>query len=180
MSNKRDELKSLKTPSSSPSIVQHGQQDSQRRVSDSINVRFSRAGLTEVFINTALRQGLPPSRVLKLLIAEGLTISSCISAKVNERLLHTIVIEILLLSNFSENFYSFFFLEFPLNEFVYMCMYIFMSTGEWRDKYGSIWAETEIEELGNLSISIPFSRESELVTGNGWKFCRTLLKTRVT
>ncbi|XP_015900346.3 transcription factor bHLH120 [Ziziphus jujuba] len=90
LSDKGDELKSMKSPLS-PSTAQ--QQDSQRRDSDSVEVRFSGAGM-EVIINTALRQGLPLSSVLKVIIAEGLTINSCVSTKVNERLLHTIDIEV--------------------------------------------------------------------------------------
>lgn len=56
-----------------------------------MEVRHSSAGV-EVVINA--RQGLPLSRVLEVLMEEGLIIVGFISTKVNERLLHSIEAEV--------------------------------------------------------------------------------------
>ena len=92
LSHKRDKLKSLNTSGSSNCVAPP--QNPHSRASDSIIVRSSSVGM-EVMINTAFTEGLPLSRVVNVLTGEGLSIISCISSKVNERLLHTIESQVL-------------------------------------------------------------------------------------
>ena len=81
LNNKKDELKRLSnTTKNLPGSI-----------SDTVDLRSSSAGV-EVIITG--RQGLPLSRVLEILMREGLSIVSFNSTKVNERLLHTIESEV--------------------------------------------------------------------------------------
>ncbi|KAF3448455.1 hypothetical protein FNV43_RR09168 [Rhamnella rubrinervis] len=90
LSNKRDKLKNLlMNTSGSSNVCVAPLQNPHSRASDSIIVRSSSVGM-EVMINTAFTEGLPLSRVVNVLIGEGLSIISCISVEVNERLLHTL------------------------------------------------------------------------------------------
>ncbi|XWS49010.1 hypothetical protein CRYUN_Cryun13aG0126800 [Craigia yunnanensis] len=87
--NKRDELKrssNLQTPSS----TLEGLPDCSK---DSLVVRASFIGV-EITINTGLRRGLSLSNVLDVIVAQGLSVVKCISARVNERVLHTIELEV--------------------------------------------------------------------------------------
>ncbi|KAK9276051.1 hypothetical protein L1049_005582 [Liquidambar formosana] len=90
LSDKRDGLKRLDNSSS----FNVAPECSQSCPWDSVTVKPCLVGV-EVVMSTALRQeGLPLSRVLEVLTGEGLNIVSCISTKVNERLLHTIESEV--------------------------------------------------------------------------------------
>uniref|UniRef100_A0A2N9H987 BHLH domain-containing protein n=1 Tax=Fagus sylvatica TaxID=28930 RepID=A0A2N9H987_FAGSY len=81
LNNKRDELKRLSnTTKNLPGSI-----------SDTVDLRSSSAGVEVVITG---RQGLPLSRVLEILMREGLSIVSFNSTKVNERLLHTIESEV--------------------------------------------------------------------------------------
>ncbi|GAV61845.1 HLH domain-containing protein [Cephalotus follicularis] len=87
---KRDELKKLSTSTDLES----------RRDKSSINFPRScvqvhqSCGVVEIVISSRFgEEGLPLSRVLELLLQDGLTVISCVSTKVNERLLYTIHIE---------------------------------------------------------------------------------------
>lgn len=97
LSDKRSKLimkKNLNTSAGSSNCVAPPQ-NPHPGASDSIIVRSSSVGM-EVIINTDFTEGLPLSRVVDVLIGEGLSIISCISAKVNERtLLHTIQSQVL-------------------------------------------------------------------------------------
>ena len=44
----------------------------------------------QVVLDTAIQHRLPVSDILRVLVAEGLEIMSCITTKVNEKYLHTI------------------------------------------------------------------------------------------
>nr|XP_027083904.1 transcription factor bHLH118-like [Coffea arabica]XP_027083910.1 transcription factor bHLH118-like [Coffea arabica] len=59
----------------------------------SIAVKTCRAGM-EITITTGSKVDLPLSRILNFLISEGMSIKSCISTRVNERLLHVIESEV--------------------------------------------------------------------------------------
>ncbi|CAK9173105.1 unnamed protein product [Ilex paraguariensis] len=89
LNQKRDELKEELNPNT-PKITCEGSQVCRR---DCVTVNTCRAGM-EAVVNTAMRGGLPLSRVLSVLMEEGLTTVSCISTKVNERLIHTIESEV--------------------------------------------------------------------------------------
>ncbi|XP_044468937.1 transcription factor bHLH36-like [Mangifera indica] len=84
---RRDELKKLSNSSS------HG---SESRSSDlnvcqnSIVVSQSLVGVEVVYSCGYWEQGLPLSRVLEILLDEGLCVVNCVSTKVRDRLLHTI------------------------------------------------------------------------------------------
>ncbi|OMO89694.1 hypothetical protein CCACVL1_07698 [Corchorus capsularis] len=90
LSEKRDELKKLSSNSyGSSSSALEISQDSNSKGS-SIMVRPCLAGV-EVVISTSFQL----SSVLQLIVAEGLSVLTCISTKVNtERLIHTIVSEV--------------------------------------------------------------------------------------
>ncbi|XVF13241.1 hypothetical protein REPUB_Repub08aG0191700 [Reevesia pubescens] len=93
LSDKRDELKK-----SSNSIINAStfvpETLSQESSEDNIMVRPCLAGM-EAVISTCPRQGLQLSSVLEVIVAEGLIVVSCISTKVNKRLImHTIVSEV--------------------------------------------------------------------------------------
>nr|WIE96205.1 basic helix-loop-helix transcription factor [Loropetalum chinense var. rubrum] len=92
LSDKRDVL--IKRLSNS-NTLNVGQECSQSRPLDFVTVKPCWAGV-EVVMSCALtkEEQLPLSRVLQVIIKEGLSIVSCISTKVNERLLHTIESEV--------------------------------------------------------------------------------------
>ena len=89
LSDKRDNLRQLCNPSSSNQTMENSFGATQ----DVVKARPTCAGI-EIIINTALKEGLPLSRVLQALITEGLRIISCNSTKVKERLFHTIESEV--------------------------------------------------------------------------------------
>ncbi|OVA20327.1 Myc-type [Macleaya cordata] len=90
MKDKRDGLKRLFSYSN-PSVIPRGVSYSQL---DFVTVQPCFCGF-EVAISTSLSYGLLPlSRVLQALLADGLTVSSCVSTRVNERSLHTILVEV--------------------------------------------------------------------------------------
>ncbi|XP_059664550.1 transcription factor bHLH120-like [Cornus florida] len=91
LNDKRDELRRLPNPAENLNVASECSQSA--RPQDSVEVNTCRAGM-EVVVCTALRKGLPLSEVLDVLIQEGLTVVSCISTKVNERLLHTVESEV--------------------------------------------------------------------------------------
>lgn len=92
---RRDELKKLSNSSS------HG---SESRSSDlnvcqnSIVVSQSLVGVEVVYSCGYWEQGLPLSRVLEILLDEGLCVVNCVSTKVRDRLLHTIQAKVRLIS----------------------------------------------------------------------------------
>ncbi|GKU95392.1 hypothetical protein SLEP1_g8755 [Rubroshorea leprosula] len=90
-SEKRDELKRLSNSCSSTSFAPP--KCLRGCPEDTVIVRPCMGASVEVVISTAMRQGLPLSSVLQALIAEGLSIFNCISTKVDQMLLHTIVSE---------------------------------------------------------------------------------------
>lgn len=106
LSGKRDELNRVSDSISSligccsTDIIIASDHDQNSKLHNSetkISVRHCRAGV-EVVVNTAVKQGLPLSSVLRVLAGEGLTVVSCVSAKVNRRFLHTIESEVFSLS----------------------------------------------------------------------------------
>lgn len=106
LSTKRDKLKKLSGISNSPScstknkIMIASDQSSQRHASSecpstNISIRYCKTESVEVLVNTALREGLPLARVLGVMAREGFSVASCVSAKMNDRFLHTIQSEVL-------------------------------------------------------------------------------------
>ncbi|PRQ17895.1 putative transcription factor bHLH family [Rosa chinensis] len=91
---KRDELKKQHNISGSSTAVVENSQCSSLMEDSVILVRPACIGV-EVAVNTPLKQGLPLSRVIDILVAEGLSIVSCNSAKRNQRLLYTLESEVL-------------------------------------------------------------------------------------
>lgn len=72
-------------------------EDQEVKRSDSgsiIRVRRSRAGI-EVVVNTAFELGLPLGKLLRVIAEQGLNVVACVSAKVNDRFLHTIESEVI-------------------------------------------------------------------------------------
>lgn len=54
------------------------------------------SGGVEIMVNSSLKeQGLPLSRALQVLLEKGLAVYSCVSSKVDERLIYTIHAEVL-------------------------------------------------------------------------------------
>ncbi|XP_022732762.1 transcription factor bHLH36-like isoform X2 [Durio zibethinus] len=80
LSDKRDELKKSFHSYVSSSVPESLQNSSE----DTVMVRPCLAGV-EVVISTCLRQGLQLSSVLEVIVAEGLSVVTCISTKVNKR-----------------------------------------------------------------------------------------------
>ncbi|KAL5541004.1 hypothetical protein UlMin_042577 [Ulmus minor] len=93
LSEKKDKLKELVDHSncSSSSIALPNLQP--QIYEDSISVRHCREEV-EVVVNTAFKQGLSLARVVRVLVGEGLSVVNCVSARVNERLLHTVHSEV--------------------------------------------------------------------------------------
>ncbi|KAI8564696.1 hypothetical protein RHMOL_Rhmol03G0201600 [Rhododendron molle] len=89
---KRDRLQSLSISSTTTSCG-HGNGSSSNCSANYVTVCCRSMGQVEVILSTG--GGFDPgksqlSSVLKLLLEEGLSVVSCVSTKVNERLLHTI------------------------------------------------------------------------------------------
>nr|WKE35192.1 basic helix-loop-helix family protein [Rosa persica] len=93
LQEKRDELKKQYNISGSSTEVVENSQCSSQMGDSVILVRLACMGV-EVAVNTPLKQGLPLSRVIDILVAEGLSIVSCNSAKRNQRLLYTLESEV--------------------------------------------------------------------------------------
>ncbi|XP_062119542.1 transcription factor bHLH36-like [Humulus lupulus] len=91
MSAKRDSLKKLSDPSDI--IASHDQNNNFEKL-ESTKISLRHCGKTrsvEVLVNTAFSsEGLSLERILRALAAEGFDVISCVSAKVNQRFLHTI------------------------------------------------------------------------------------------
>lgn len=91
LSHRRDQ--SLKRLSNSSSPASFELEDMPNYTQDAVTVRFSWAGV-EVVINTDSRQGFPLSKVLQVLIREGLSVVSYTSTKINGRLLQCVESEV--------------------------------------------------------------------------------------
>lgn len=94
---KRDQLQILSSLSTTTSS--HGNGSSSNCSGNYVTVCCRSMGQVEVILSTG--GGFDPagklqlSNVLKLLLEEGLSVVSCVSTKVNERLLHTIQSQVL-------------------------------------------------------------------------------------
>ncbi|XP_031260641.1 transcription factor bHLH36 isoform X2 [Pistacia vera] len=88
---RRDELK--KSSNSSSHGSESGSSD-QSVCQSNIIVRQSLVGVEVVYGCGYWEQGLPLSRVIEILLDEGLRVVNCISTKVSDRLLHTIQTEV--------------------------------------------------------------------------------------
>lgn len=109
LSAKRDELKGVTEPvdSSSNSLFRQAAASSSSLMKgrdecddeqSRVTVKACRAGV-EVTVNVAAAQkikggGVSLSKILKVLVGEGLSINNCCSIKVNDRLLQTIEAEV--------------------------------------------------------------------------------------
>lgn len=92
LKDKRDKLKELlSNPSSSKVIEDQCTHDYEQ---SSVTVKTCREGM-EITVGTTLRGDVPLSRILNILISEGMSIKSCISTRIHERLLHVIQSEVL-------------------------------------------------------------------------------------
>ncbi|CAL5442293.1 unnamed protein product [Camellia sinensis] len=90
LSEKRDELK---RSSLNQSSVNGGSKYLPSCLKQSVTVVETSRGGVQVVVNTALIGRVSVSRVLDVLIREGLTVISCISTNINERSLHSIETE---------------------------------------------------------------------------------------
>lgn len=93
--DKRDELKKSSNISGTCSTVVENSQCPSIMGDSVILVRPSACIGVEVVVNTPLKQGVPLSRVIDILVGEGLSIVSCTSAKINQRLIYTLKSEVL-------------------------------------------------------------------------------------
>ncbi|KAE9464940.1 hypothetical protein C3L33_03150, partial [Rhododendron williamsianum] len=98
---KRDQLQSLSSSSTTTTTTScsHGNGSSSNCSANCVTVCCRSMGQVEVILSTG--GGFDPagklqlSSFLKLLLEEGLSVVSCVSTKVNERLLHTIQSQVL-------------------------------------------------------------------------------------
>lgn len=98
MNEKRDEIKGLNNISlhTLDKVTSHkNNSTSSLQRDDSVTVEICRVGIAVINVNTNVRRGLQVSRLLQVLLGEGLSVVSCISVKVNGRLLHTIESKVL-------------------------------------------------------------------------------------
>ncbi|KAL3498742.1 hypothetical protein ACH5RR_041474 [Cinchona calisaya] len=91
LKNKRDELKELLANPSSSKVTED--QHSEAQEQPNISVNTCRIGM-EITVSIASTGDVPLSRILNILILEGMSIKSCSSTRVNERLLHIIQSEV--------------------------------------------------------------------------------------
>ncbi|KAF5196140.1 Transcription factor bhlh [Thalictrum thalictroides] len=92
LKNKRDKLNILTNFGTTTETVMT---ESMSGLSDFVTVRKCWQGV-EVVVSSSLKEVVVSlSRVLEVLVEEGLTAVSCVSSKVNERLIHTIQAEVM-------------------------------------------------------------------------------------
>lgn len=98
--DKRDELKK---PSNSIALKPENENSTNSFQRTCVMIRACLGGV-EITVNSSLTdQGLPLSRVLQVLLEEGIAADSCICTKVNERLIYTVQTEVLSLSPYITN-----------------------------------------------------------------------------
>ncbi|GAY41300.1 hypothetical protein CUMW_058370 [Citrus unshiu] len=97
---KRDELKRLSNLSISASQIETSDQN-DTSPSNRFVVHQSLVGIEIAYSCGYLEQELPLSKVLEVLLDEGLCVVNCVSTRVDERLLHTIQAEVKDPSSFS-------------------------------------------------------------------------------
>lgn len=97
---KRDELKRLSNLSISTSQIETSDQN-DTSPSNRFVVHQSLVGIEIAYSCGYLEQELPLSKVLEVLLDEGLCVVNCVSTRVDERLLHTIQAEVKDPSSFS-------------------------------------------------------------------------------
>lgn len=97
---KRDELKRLSNLSISASQIETSDQN-DTSPSNRFVVHQSLVGIEIAYSCGYLEQELPLSKVLEVLLDEGLCVVNCVSTRVDERLLHTIQAEVTDPSSFS-------------------------------------------------------------------------------
>lgn len=92
----RDELRKLSISSGSSDPRNSGSTHNNKNLSfNRVMVYPCKLGGVEIVISNDFKdEGLTLSGVLKIFLGEGLSVVSCVSAKVNGRLLHTIQIEV--------------------------------------------------------------------------------------
>lgn len=90
---KRDELKRLSNLSISASQIETSDQNDTSPINRFV-VHQSLVGIEIAYSCGYLEQELPLSKVLEVLLDEGLCVVNCVSTRVDERLLHTIQAEV--------------------------------------------------------------------------------------
>ncbi|KAJ8766185.1 hypothetical protein K2173_021702 [Erythroxylum novogranatense] len=93
LNEKKEELRKLCNDYNIPTSSGSALESSENFERDTLTVEPCLVGV-EVAINTAYTNGFPLSRALELMIGEKFTIVSCISTKVNERMIHAIKAEV--------------------------------------------------------------------------------------
>ena len=95
LADKRDELKKFSKSTANFSLQGSGSSTNSSQPVGFFTIQNTCGGV-QVVISTScfIEDGLPLSRVLGLLVHEGLIVVSCVSTKVNGRLLHTIQSEV--------------------------------------------------------------------------------------
>ncbi|XP_004300739.1 PREDICTED: transcription factor bHLH36 [Fragaria vesca subsp. vesca] len=91
---KKDELKNQSNISGSSTAVVENLQTPSIMGDSVILVRPACTGV-EIVVSTPLKQGLPLSRVIGILVSEGLSIVSCNSAKRNQMLIYSLETEVI-------------------------------------------------------------------------------------